>query len=66
MFRLKTNNFAVLAEETIDETTHIEQHRPQSYTIGDAIDIAVKRSHAQRQNPKSNEQGQEKHQRSRY
>ena len=32
---------------------HIEQHRPQSYTIGDAIDIAVQRSHAQRQNPKS-------------
>ena len=48
MFRLKTNNFAVLAEETIDETAHIEQHRPQSYTIGDAIDIAVQRSHAQR------------------
>ena len=51
VFRLKTNNFAVLAEETIDDT-HIEQHRPQSCTIGDAIDIAVQRSHAERQNPK--------------
>ena len=34
---LNTNKFGVLAEETIDETTHIEQHRTQSYTIGDAI-----------------------------
>ena len=28
-------------------------HRTQSYTIGDAIDIAVQRNHTERQNPKS-------------
>ena len=43
VFRLKTINFAVLAEQTIDETAHIEQHRPQSYTIGDAIDTLQSR-----------------------
>ena len=53
MFGLITNKFGVLAEETTDETTHIEQHRTQSYTIGDATDIAVQRHHTERQNPKS-------------
>ena len=48
-----TSKFGVLAGEKIDETIHIEQHGMQSYAIGDATDIAVQRSHTERQNPKS-------------
>ena len=53
LFCLNPNKFGVLAEQTVDETTHIDQHRTQSYTIGDAIDIAVQRNHIERQNPKA-------------
>ena len=53
LFCLNSNKFGVLAEQTVDETTHIDQHRTQSYTIGDAIDIAVQRNHIERQNPKA-------------
>ena len=42
-----------MSAEKIDETTDIEQHRTQTYTIGDSIDIADQRSHAERHNPKS-------------
>ena len=46
--------FEMLADETVDETTHTSSNTlTQSYTVGDAVDIAAQRSHTERQSPKS-------------
>ena len=48
----------MLADKTLYETTHIEQYCTQSHTIGDAIDIAVRRNRKTSTNATDDEQDQ--------